>query len=383
MHYSCTLPTMFSFSLHPLSTQFCLLLLCYLISYKIRSSASNFPQLINECLIPLVDVVVTIRTMQSGQVTPSFWQQFFRNTGLGAINDFTAWLRGCRHRSRKHRVEHKKVAVSSSRWLALSRCGVHILPTMVSIVLVAINFRGDFIGIDFNSRIKAETMNIALLQTAAKFQELLIVASLATIVFQLTRDELLFGDGIPLGLLAAGIDLTKLSFFWSPQTLGSLRSLFRGPRKYRRILLAIFLPLAGALALLAGPSCAVLLVPQVQDWPAGGTPVSLNGIAKDFGQWSSLRIPPEHRSARLLVESAMASVPAVDTNLCGRTIPGSTTQLTRTPSRHMRTIFLEIITIGPLTVCRQSQPGLSLWVNRTLLFTSSSLIYRLLSSWTN
>lgn len=220
--------------------------------------------------------------MQSGPVTPSFWQQFFRNTGLGAINDFTVWLRGCRQRSRKHRDEQKKVAVSSSRWLALSRCGVHILPTFVSIAIIAINFRGDFIGIDFNSRVKSETMNIALLQTAAKIQELLIVASLATIVFQLTRDELLFGDGIPLGLLAAGVDFTKLSFFWSPQTLGSLRSLFRGPRKHRRILLAIYLPLAGALALLAGPSCAVLLVPQVQDWPAGGTPVSLNGTAEDF-----------------------------------------------------------------------------------------------------
>lgn len=125
-------------------------------------------------------------------------------------------------------------------------------------------------------------MNIALLQTAAKFQELLIVASLATIVFQLTRDKLLFGDGIPLGLLAAGVDFTKLSFFWSPQTLGSLRSLFRGPGKYQGILLAILLPLAGALAIFAGPSCAVLLVPQTQDWPAGGTPVSLNGTAEDF-----------------------------------------------------------------------------------------------------
>ena len=46
--------------------------------------------------------------------------------------------------------------------------------------------------------------------------------------------------------------------------------------------MAIFLPFAGALALLAGPSCAVLLVPQLQDWPAGGTPISLNGTADDF-----------------------------------------------------------------------------------------------------
>ena len=220
--------------------------------------------------------------MPDGQVIPSSSQQFIRN-GLGPINHFTAWLRGfrLRRRSRKHRGEHKKVVVSSSRWLAWGRCGVHILPTMVSVAIMAINFKGVFIGIDFKSQVKGETMNNALLQTAAKLQELLIVASLATIVFQLTRDELLFGDGVPFGLLAAGVDFTKLSF-WSPKTLGSLRSLFSGPRKYRRILLAMFLPLASVIANFAGPSCAVLLVPQTQDWPAGGTPVSLNGTAEDF-----------------------------------------------------------------------------------------------------
>ena len=220
--------------------------------------------------------------MRDGQLSPSSWQHFFRNTGLGAENDFPEWLRACRQRSRKYPDEQKKVVISSSRRLALSRCGVHILPILVSTAIIAINFKGDFIGIDFNSRVKAETMNIAVLQSAAKLQELLIVASLATIVFQLTRDELLFGDGITLGLSAAGVDFTKINFFWSPQTLGSLRSLFRGPRKYRRVLLAMFLPLAGALALFAGPSCAVLLIPQVQDWPAGGTPISLNGTEEDF-----------------------------------------------------------------------------------------------------
>ena len=223
--------------------------------------------------------------MHDLQVKPSFWQQFFRNIGLGVINDFTLWLRGCRHRDRKRQREHKKVVVSSSRWLAFSRCGVHILPILVSTAIIAINLQQVFIGIDFNSFIQSETINIAFLQTAAKVQELLIVASLATIIFQLTRDELLYGDGIPLGLLSAGVDFTRWSFFWSPQMLGSLRSLFKGPRKYRKIQLGIFILLAGALALLAGPSCAVLLVPQTQEWPAGGTPISLNGTMDDF--WPS------------------------------------------------------------------------------------------------
>ena len=166
--------------------------------------------------------------------------------------------------------------------LALGRSSVHLLPILVSITIITINLKGVFIGIDFDSRIQYESINLALLQTAAKFQELLIVSSLATTVFQLTRDELLYSDGLPLGLLSAGIDFTRLSFFWSSQLLGSLRSLFIGPGKYRKIQLAIFLFLAGILAVLAGPACAVLLVPQPEDWPVGGTPITLNGTVDDF-----------------------------------------------------------------------------------------------------
>ena len=215
--------------------------------------------------------------MPAGPSPTSFWQQFFRNTGLGVLNDFNVWLQGRRHRS-----EQKKIVISTSRWTALSRCGVHILPVLVSIAIIVINIRQVYIGIDFKSLVSSETVNIAFLQTTAKLQELLIIASLTTIIFQLLRDELLYGDGIPLGLLGAGIDFTKLSFFWSPEILGSVRSLFKGRRKYRKIQLGLFLILAGALALLAGPSCAVLLVPQIQDWPAGGTSLFLNGTKDEF-----------------------------------------------------------------------------------------------------
>ena len=215
--------------------------------------------------------------MQTFPRLDSFWPQAFRNVGLGSLNDLDLWLRG-----RRHRNEQKKIVIKTSRWTALSRCGVHVLPVLVSTAIIAINVRQVYIGVDFKSIVSSETINIALLQTAAKLQELLIVASLATIVFQLLRDELVYGDGIPLGLLAAGIDFTKVSFFWSPEMLGSVRNLFRGPRKYRKILLGLFLVLAGALALLAGPSCAVLLIPQQQDWPAGGTTIFLNGTKDEL-----------------------------------------------------------------------------------------------------
>jgi len=201
-----------------------------------------------------------------------FWEQSFRNVGLGIVNSLSSWVR------RKHsHKEEKKVVVDKSRRLGLGRCSVHLLPISISALIIAVNFKQNFIGIDFNSPIRSDTINIALLQTAAKVQELLIVASLASVTFQLLRYELMYGDGLPLGLLAAGFDFTSLSYFWSPEMLGSFRSTYTRGWKPRRIALILFLVTVGALAVLAGPSCAVLLIPQTQDWPAGGTTILLNG----------------------------------------------------------------------------------------------------------
>ncbi|KAL8658345.1 MAG: hypothetical protein Q9202_007581 [Teloschistes flavicans] len=202
-----------------------------------------------------------------------FWEQFLRGIGLAVATDvFDRVLPG-----RKSHEEHRKVVIDRSRRLALGRCSVHLLPVTVSILIIVVNFQQVFIGIDFKSVIHSETINLALLQTAAKLQELLIVASLATVTFQLLRHELIRGDGLPLGLLTAGFEFTKLSYFWSPEWLGPLRNTLENPIRLRKLALISFLVTVGALAALAGPSCAVLLIPQFQDWPAGGRTLSVNG----------------------------------------------------------------------------------------------------------
>lgn len=200
-----------------------------------------------------------------------FWEQSFRNAGLGIVNNLSFRVR----RKHSHR-EEKKVVIDKSRKLVLGRCSIHLLPISISALILAVNFKQSFIGIDFDSPIHSDTINIALLQTAAKVQELLIVASLATVVFQLLRYELICGEGLPLGLLAAGFDFTTLSYFWSPEMLGSFRSTYVKDWKPRRMALILFLVIVGALAVFAGPSCAVLMIPQTQDWPAGATTFQLN-----------------------------------------------------------------------------------------------------------
>ncbi|KAL8689114.1 MAG: hypothetical protein Q9218_005140 [Villophora microphyllina] len=235
----------------------------------------------------------------------NFWEQFLRSIGLAVATDaFNHVLPG-----RRGYDEQKKVVVDKSRKLALGRCSVHLLPVTVSILIIVVNFEQVFIGIDFRSVITSETINLALLQTAAKLQELLIVASLATVIFQLLRHELIHGDGLPLGLLAAGFDFTKLSYFWSPEWLGSMRNTRANPRRLRKLALILFLVTVGALAALAGPSCAVLLIPQSQDWPAGSTTVLLNGTRDEI--W-----PTTLSAHRIKIKDLCSSADATEYGVC-------------------------------------------------------------------
>jgi hypothetical protein len=85
------------------------------------------------------------------------------------------------------------------------------------------NLKGYYIGEQFASLIRSETINLALLQTAAKVQELLIVASLATIILHITREELLYGSGLAIELVGLGLAFSQIGyFFFSKEFLGSL-----------------------------------------------------------------------------------------------------------------------------------------------------------------
>ncbi|KAI3117806.1 hypothetical protein CBS147326_9964 [Penicillium roqueforti] len=138
--------------------------------------------------------------------------------------------------------EPRKVIVSESLSIALRRCTYHFAPILVSAVIMTLDLKGVYLGADLMSPVKSETINLMLLQLAANSPESLSVARLGLVVLQFVRHELLFGDGLPLGLIVV----------------------------------------AGLTAALAGPASAVLLVPKSQNWAAGGTQVYLNGSTNDF-----------------------------------------------------------------------------------------------------
>ncbi|TKA76390.1 hypothetical protein B0A55_05259 [Friedmanniomyces simplex] len=98
-------------------------------------------------------------------------------------------------------------------------------------------------------------------------QELLIVGSTTAVVMHVLRHELISGVGVPFGLLGGGFQFSGLSYFWAPEFWGAM---LHAPLTFRKkATLAGTLLVAGLVAVSAGPSCAILLVPREQTWNAG------------------------------------------------------------------------------------------------------------------
>ncbi|KAL4916006.1 hypothetical protein BDW62DRAFT_187322 [Aspergillus aurantiobrunneus] len=178
--------------------------------------------------------------------------------------------------------EPQKIIITRSIPAALWTCAVHLLPIGISSTIIAMSIKGTYLGADLMSPVKSETINLMLFQLAAKAHEITIVASLGVLVLQCIRHELLFGDGLPLGLLGSGLAFNHLEYFFHKEFYGSLKYTSTRGNKARKVALIALVIAAGILAALAGPASAVLLVPKSQDWSAGGTGFFLNGTESDF-----------------------------------------------------------------------------------------------------
>jgi hypothetical protein len=130
---------------------------------------------------------------------------------------------------------------------------VHLLPSTASMVVIALNLKGFFIGFELAGLPGHNAISIAALQVAAKLQEFLIVASVATVLFHKLRHDMLREHGIPLGLLGFGLSFTQLNCLWSPEFLASFGA------KENRMLFA-WIILAALMATMASLATAVLLI---------------------------------------------------------------------------------------------------------------------------
>ncbi|KAL1633336.1 hypothetical protein SLS56_002972 [Neofusicoccum ribis] len=114
-----------------------------------------------------------------------------------------------------------------------------------------------------------------------ELHELLMISSLTAIVLSLIRKRLLFGQGLPFGALFAGQQFRDLSFFWSEEFLATVRTGAMGRMDQFSSFLALLI-IATLLGVSVGPSSAQLMRPQLDDWPAGGTILWLNGLQEDI-----------------------------------------------------------------------------------------------------
>ena len=239
-------------------------------------------------------------------------------------------------------AEPLKPVLSTSLKIALSRAAIHFLPCITSIAIIAINLKNIFIGRTFTGSILSNAVNSAMLQVASKIQELLIIASLTSIVVHTVRRELLGKDGVPLGAIGGAFLFSSLSYFWSPELWGSFRA--QAPLSAKLRLYGLLF-ISGLLAALAGPSTAVLIIPRDQSWDAGGAAMFFRGLNGDI--W-----PKEMGHTIIDTESACSLPHATDYAMCPS--GGFSTMLdfaqTKFPVRNLGPIQINISTsiqLGP------------------------------------
>lgn len=75
------------------------------------------------------------------------------------------------------------------------------------------------------------------------------------------------------------------SYFWSSDFWGAVN--YKHPSPGRKTFIIMLLIVSGILAVLAGPTSAVLMIPREMDWKTGGGIFWLNGMSMRTSHWKS------------------------------------------------------------------------------------------------
>lgn len=164
---------------------------------------------------------------------------------------------------------------------AVWHCAIHVAPVTAAFVLLVLNCKQYYIGGELSGATGEDTEKLGGLQFAAKLHELLILASLGTIIFTYIRRELVLGAGIPFGALFVGFQIDSISLLWSPEFLGTIYHKWQAPRS-RKIILISIIVVCTLLGVSVGPSSANLMKPRLDFWPAGGTSYWINTTSSDL-----------------------------------------------------------------------------------------------------
>lgn len=145
---------------------------------------------------------------------------------------------------------------------------IHLFPLAATVAVATLNIGGYFIGAEMAGISGHDSLDFLLLQITAKLFEVSVVASLALIILDTTRSEILFADeGLPFGLLTAKFNFSDFRYLFSKSLWQGICSLSSVRKKVCFVWLFVTCTLV---ALFSGPSIALLLLPVMRnDWPAG------------------------------------------------------------------------------------------------------------------
>ena len=157
---------------------------------------------------------------------------------------------------KKDFTEPKKVAIRRSRTTALFKSLVHVVPISFALYEIITNLHGRYIGASFDKQ--------NYCQLVAKVHEVLIDASLASIVLSYVRVEATNNEGLPFGAFLGGLQFLSVSYLWSRELWSSVFA--TSCRIRTRVSFLLLMIVTGILAATSGPSSATLLIPREQLW---------------------------------------------------------------------------------------------------------------------
>lgn len=185
------------------------------------------------------------------------------------------WLLVSKSWGETNKEQPKVIHYQDQRSQAAVHSLVHLIPVSAGAVLIAFNLQQYYIGGELAGVISQDDQKLAALQFTAKLHELMLLASIGTIIWTYIRWALIYGTenksatGIPFGVVFAGLGFNSISFLWSLELWGFIyQRWYGGRKKWQLLVLIVICCLLGASL---GPSTAILMIPRLGDWPAGGT----------------------------------------------------------------------------------------------------------------
>ncbi|KAK6079438.1 hypothetical protein SCUP234_05607 [Seiridium cupressi] len=149
---------------------------------------------------------------------------------------------------------------------------IHLVALGASAAVLQLSFRNVYWSDETNWDRKWYLMGLGQqdslngLQFVAKIHEILVVASLSSMVIHIVRRKLVGENGIPFGLLVGAYQVGSAEYLFSG-SFGHpfLKSLY--PFNWKTFVVALSLALAIIYANMIGPASAVALIPNLDWWP--------------------------------------------------------------------------------------------------------------------